>query len=82
MYPHCPYLINLTQHDGIMYLTHLIYQELLLECVSHSAIRELSSKALHNLTPQAPDYMSSTGKQCNLTCYSGSGESRRLMRDV
>lgn len=26
-----------------------------------SVIRELATKALHNLTPQAPDYMATTG---------------------
>uniref|UniRef100_A0A8C7XFX0 Tubulin-specific chaperone D n=1 Tax=Oryzias sinensis TaxID=183150 RepID=A0A8C7XFX0_9TELE len=31
------------------------------------AIRELATKALHNLTPQAPDYMATTGKQCHFT---------------
>lgn len=33
-----------------------------------SAIRELATKALHNLTPQAPDYMATTGKQCHFPC--------------
>lgn len=33
-----------------------------------SVIRELATKALHNLTPQAPDYMASTGKLCHLSC--------------
>lgn len=40
---------------------------------SSSTIRELSSKALHNLTPQAPDYMAETGKQCHSTCSPGNG---------
>lgn len=41
---------------------------------SSSMIRELSSKALHNLTPRAPDYMAETGKQCCSTCSPGNGE--------
>lgn len=46
-----------------------------------SVIRELSTKALHNLTPQAPDYMAATGKQCHPTCSPGNGENKMLMRD-
>uniref|UniRef100_A0A3Q2QNL7 Tubulin-specific chaperone D n=1 Tax=Fundulus heteroclitus TaxID=8078 RepID=A0A3Q2QNL7_FUNHE len=35
------------------------------------AIRELATKALHNLTPQAPDYMATTGKSNLLTTAVG-----------
>lgn len=30
-------------------------------CFVFRAIRELATKALHNLTPRAPDYMANTG---------------------
>lgn len=46
---------------------------------SSSVIRELSSKALHNLTPRAPDYMAETGKQCCSTCSPGNGENKTHM---
>lgn len=46
-----------------------------------SVIRELSSRALHNLTPQAPDYMAETGKQCHFTCFLGNWENKLLGRE-
>lgn len=44
-------------------------------------IRELATKALHNLTPQAPDYMAATGKQCHPICSPGNEENKLFVRD-
>lgn len=30
--------------------------------LSYSVIRELATKALHNITPQAPEYMANVGR--------------------
>lgn len=46
-----------------------------------SVIRELATRALHNLTPQAPDYMAATGKKkCQRTCSPDNRESCWLKR--
>lgn len=39
-----------------------------------SVIRKLATKALHNLTPRAADYMAATGELCGPAGSSGHGE--------
>lgn len=50
-----------------LFFFHLFIYLFIFVYVFCSMIRELATKALHNLTPQVPDYMAATGKQCHPT---------------
>uniref|UniRef100_A0A665URZ8 Tubulin-specific chaperone D n=1 Tax=Echeneis naucrates TaxID=173247 RepID=A0A665URZ8_ECHNA len=57
--PFCSYSVYIA---GFQEYTHAMIDHLIAMKINHwdGVIRELATKALHNLTPQAPDYMATT----------------------